>query len=361
VGLEIVALAGAPVRLRGAIIGLGNVAAQGHLPGWRRRSDATITAAADSRPERREALTAVFPSARWYDSVEELFAIERDQLDFVDICTPPASHATLCRSALSWGLHVLCEKPLVIAPEELRGLPGLSAERERALVTVHNWKHAPVLARVTELVRDGAVGEVRRVKWETHRREPAVAAGADPNWRVDPAQSGGGVLMDHGWHALYTVTQWVPGPPRTVAARLETRRHHQWPIEDTADLFLAFADASAEVFLTWAESDRRNRVEVSGTQGSLTVDGGRLERRDVQKRLLEEAELPSLADGSHHPDWFDGVITEFLSEARGDGPRGRNLAEATLCANLVDLARESSRQGGTPLPVERLAGSRRRR
>ena len=133
--------------LRGALIGVGNVAVQGHLPGWRRREDATITAAVDSRPERREALHAVFPSARWYDSVEDLFALERENLDFVDICTPPASHAMLSRSALSWSLHVLCEKPLVVAPEELRGIPLLAAERERALVTVHNWKHSAVATR----------------------------------------------------------------------------------------------------------------------------------------------------------------------------------------------------------------------
>jgi predicted dehydrogenase len=154
-----------------------------------------------------------FPNARWYETAE-LLATER--LDFVDICTPPASHATLCRSALSWGLHVLCEKPLVIAPEELRGLPILSAERDRALVTVHNWKHAPALARVTELVRDGAVGEVRRVKWETHRREPATAAGAGQLARRSGAV-GGGVLMDHGWHALHRDAVGA-GPPRTVAA-----------------------------------------------------------------------------------------------------------------------------------------------
>jgi len=153
----------------------------------------------------------------------------------------------------------------------------------------------------------------------------------------------------------------MPGPPRTIAAGLETRRHHEWPLEDTADLFLAYADASAEVFLSWAESERRNRVEISGSRGSISIDGGRLERRDEQKRIAEHVELPSLTEGSHHPDWFDGVIDEFLAEARQDAPPGRNLAEATLCANLVDLAKESSRQGGQPLPVERLAGSRRRR
>jgi len=347
--------------LRGALIGVGNVAVQGHLPGWRRREDATITAAVDSRPERREALHAVFPSARWYDSVEDLFALERENLDFVDICTPPASHAMLSRSALSWSLHVLCEKPLVVAPEELRGIPLLAAERERALVTVHNWKHSAVATRLTTLVREGVIGDVRRIRWETHRREPAIASGDGPNWRVDPAQSGGGVLMDHGWHALYAISQWMAGAPRTIAAQLETRKHHDWPLEDTADLFLAYADASAEVFLTWAESERRNRIEIIGTTGSLSVDGGRLERRDAQRRMLAEEELPSLTEGSHHPEWFDGVIREFLGEARGETPPGRNLAEATLCANLVDLAKESNRQGGQPLPVERLAGSRRRR
>lgn len=347
--------------LRGALIGVGHVAAQGHLPGWKRRADATITAGVDSRPERREALAAVFPDAKWYESVEDLFAIERDQLDFVDICTPPSSHASLCRSALSWSLHVLCEKPLVVAPEELRGIPLLAAERGKALVTVHNWKHSAVVTRLTTLVREGTVGDVRRIRWETHRREPAVAAGAGPNWRLDPAQAGGGVLVDHGWHALYAVSQWLPAAPRTIAARLETRKHHDFPLEDTADLFLAYADASAEIFLTWAESDRRNRVEIGGTNGSLSVDGGRLERRDSQGRLLAEEELPSLAEGSHHPEWFDGVIREFLGEARGETPPGRNLGEATLCANLVDLAKESNRQGGQPLPVERLPGSRRRR
>jgi predicted dehydrogenase len=191
---------------------------QGHLPGWRRREDATITAASTRGPSgaRRSTPSSERP---WYDSVEDLFALERENLDFVDICTPPASHAMLSRSALSWSLHVLCEKPLVVAPEELRGIPLLAAERERALVTVHNWKHSAVATRLTTLVREGVIGDVRRIRWETHRREPAIASGDGPNWRVDPAQSGGGVLMDHGWHALYAISQWMAGAPRTIAAR----------------------------------------------------------------------------------------------------------------------------------------------
>src|SRR5262245_63195166 len=101
--------------LRGAILGLGNVAVHAHLPGWRARSDVEIVAATDPAPGRMEMAARVLPGARWYDSAEDLLAAER--LDFVDICAPPSSHAGLVAAALDRGLDVLCEKPLVSDPE----------------------------------------------------------------------------------------------------------------------------------------------------------------------------------------------------------------------------------------------------
>jgi predicted dehydrogenase len=343
--------------LKGAILGVGNVAVQGHLPAWKERGDVEIVAAADARSDRLDLLSETLPDVRKYASAEELLASER--LDFVDVCTPPATHAALARAALERSFHVLCEKPLVLLPEELRGLPALAAEKERTLFTVHNWKHAPVLERVSELVRTGTIGEVRHCRWETLRERPAVAVGDTGNWRVDPAQSGGGVLADHGWHALYVLQAWMPTTPRTVAARLSTRKHHDYPIEDTADLMLFHPSASAEIFLTWAADERANRMELSGTRGKLQLDGGRLSLMDVDgARTVEEWTFPSLTEGSHHPDWFGGVINEFFAEAESPRARGHNLAEAALCANVLALAKESNRRGGEPLSAERAIGPR---
>jgi predicted dehydrogenase len=347
------------MALKGAFIGVGNVALLGHLPGWQARSDAKIVAACDSRPERRDALARELPDVHWYDTPEDL--LSREPLDFVDICTPPSTHGMLVRQSLARSLHVLCEKPLVLAPEELRGLPALSAEKERALVTVHNWLHAPPLAKIGELLRSGSIGELRRVRWETRRTEPAPTAGED-NWRLDPAQSGGGILQDHGWHALYVVSSWVGTAPRTVAARLENRGAANSEIEDTADFFLVYPAASAEVFLTWAGDERANRAEVEGTRGILKLDGGRLTLEEKSgARPVQEWTLPALTEGSQHPEWFGGVIETFLGEVLEPRERGRNLGEATLCANVLSLARESSRRGGEPLPVDRMASRTRSR
>ena len=77
--------------LKGALLGAGHVALHGHLPGWREVEEARIVAAADPRPDGRAVLAEHAPGLRFYASAEELLL--REELDFVDVCTPPDRHA----------------------------------------------------------------------------------------------------------------------------------------------------------------------------------------------------------------------------------------------------------------------------
>ncbi len=333
--------------MRGAIIGLGNVAIHGHLPGWLARGDVQIVAATDVQPARRAVCEERLPRARWYDSVATLFAEAR--LDFVDICTPPSSHAALIQAALERGLHVLCEKPLVRSLDELGSVAALARRTGRVLHTVHNWHHAPIVRRAADLLRAGDIGDPRRVIWHTLRSQPAVVGGGGDNWRLDPEVAGGGVLSDHGWHVCYVIQRWVGTWPVAVSARLETRRHTRWAVEDTASLALTFPGAAAEVLLTWAANERRNWAALEGTAGRIELrDDTLVLTRDGAERRWP---CPPLSSGSHHPDWFDAVAERFLAEASGDEPPGPNLQEATLCVMVEHLARESSRRGGETLAV----------
>jgi predicted dehydrogenase len=338
-------------RLRGAIVGVGNVAVHGHLPGWLARPEVRIAAVADTDPARRAMAASLLPGVPLYASAEALMAAEA--LDFVDVCTPPASHAGLIQAALERDVHVLCEKPLVSSPGALAALAALAAQRARVLHTVHNWHHAPVVARTSALVAAGAVGPVERITWETLRLRPAAAG--DPrggNWRVDPDVAGGGVLTDHGWHVFYVIARWMGSAiPIAVTAALERRRHRQWAVEDTARVAIGFPGATAEVLLTWAADERRNRAEVRGRDGVLRLEDDALvlERAGAEERWSCP---PGLSAGSHHPEWFHGVAEEFLAAVTGRAPREGNLAEASLCVALEALARESSRRGAQPLPVQ---------
>src|SRR5262245_58291021 len=335
--------------VRGAIVGLGNVALDGHLPGWAAGTDVEIVAITDVDPARRAEAAARVPAARWCDSSDELLATPR--LDFVDICTPPSSHAALIEHALTRGVHVLCEKPLVRSRDELVAVSRLAAARRRVLHTVHNWHHAPIVRRTAELVREGAIGRVTHVTWHTLRARPAATRdGQGINWRLDPSVAGGGILTDHGWHVFYVVQRWVGARPVAVRARLEKRKHAALAVEDTATVGLTFPDATAEIVLTWAADERRNWAEVRGTTGTLELQddtlvldrGGRTERWPCP---------PALSKGSAHPDWFAPVAAGFVT-AMGAGDGHANLAEASLCVLLESLARESSRRGGETLKVD---------
>jgi len=335
--------------LRCAVIGLGNVAIQGHLPGWLDRADVRIVAAADARTSQRAECEARLPDARWYAAPEDLLCGEH--LDFVDICTPPSSHAPLIERSLNRGLHVLCEKPLVSSTEALRRVVTAAAAAGRVLHTVHNWHHAPILRLAGDLIHQGRIGCVRRIVWETLRVKPAAAGdGRDGNWRVDPAVAGGGVLTDHGWHVFYVLPRWVGARPTRVSARLETRRHTAFAVEDTASVRLVFPDAVADILLTWAADERRNTVAVEGTDGRLELLDDTLVL-EAKGGLRRWPGLPALSDGSHHPDWFHKVADHFLAAVAGDVPAESNLAEAALCSEIEQLARESSRRGSVELAV----------
>jgi predicted dehydrogenase len=335
--------------LRGAIVGLGNVAVHGHLPGWRVRPAVRIAAVADTNPERRALAADLLPSARFYASAGDLFAAE--PLDFVDICTPPSSHAGIIAAALEHGLHVLCEKPLVLSSTALAELAAAAARRDRVLHTVHNWHHASIVERAGRLIAAGAIGPVEHIAWETLRLRPAPAGNERrPNWRVDPDVAGGGVLSDHGWHVFYVLRRWVGEDPTAIRAALERRQHRQWAVEDTARVSIEFPGATADIFLTWAADERRNRAQVRGRDGILRLDDDVLvlERAGTLERWSCP---PGLSAGSQHPEWFHPVAESFIAAATGRAPRQGNLPEAWLCVTLETLARDSSRRGGARLPV----------
>jgi predicted dehydrogenase len=333
--------------LRGAFIGFGNVAANAHLPGWRAYDDVQIVAATDALSTRRDAFLQWCPEGRWYERVDDLLANE--PLHFVDICTPPSTHVALIKQALAAGFHVLCEKPLVTRPEDARSVVEASASAGRLVHSVHNWLKAPICLKVSALVDEGTIGPTRSIHWQTVRTKPAVAIAPEgrANWRVDPQQAGGGILLDHGWHALYCTARWG-GAPMGVAAVLENRRFIEWPIEDTATIDVDLISGTGHIYLTWAGDERSNAIEIVGEEGRLSVANDRL-MLSTNSGDRHWTCPPSLAEGSHHLDWFIGVAQDFRTAVMTGGKS--NLNDAVLCAHLIALAQRSSAAGGVRLSL----------
>lgn len=330
----------------GAIIGLGNVALNGHLPAWKKNQRFKITAGIDSLPDRRKTFSDLMPEAGCFSSLEEYGSLRPD---FVDICTPPHTHFTIAKQALEKGYHVLCEKPLVISESDFQILGELAQKHSKVLMTVHNWKFAPICKKIAEIVHSGVLGELKHCAWYVLRNGPSITTDTN-NWRLDPKKAGGGILVDHGWHAFYLLLEWMNANPQTVYASLENRQYENLPVEDTAKIKLQFNDnLTAEVFLTWASRVRRNWGIIEGSKAILQIEDDSLKVTDNLPTSGSASASysfdPPLSQGSHHPEWFSGVIQEFETEINNPELRGRNLKTAKSCLKLIERAKESSQQG----------------
>ena len=173
------------------------------------------------------------------------------------------------KRALGADLHVLCEKPLVTRSDDARLIAAASASAGRVVHTVHNWLKAPICSQDFGVDRRSAIVApiwlLATVALACGRFRPLKAAA---NWRLDPAIAGGGILFDHGWHALYCIVRWA-GVPHGIAAVLETRRFHESPLEDTATLSLDLISGTGDIYLTWAGEERSNSIEIEGEQGRI--------------------------------------------------------------------------------------------
>ena len=195
--------------LNGAIVGFGNVARHGHWPAYQQSRSLRIVALVDPHLS-REAANHDLPV---YPSIT--LAASDHRLDFVDICAPPASHAPLVLEALNLNLHAIVEKPLVLTTDDFDVVARIALARSRIVLPVHNWRYAPALQQASATLHRGEIGALRSAEIDVWR--PAACGSADsPAWRQNRAVAGGGIVLDHGWHAFYLMMEWFGGRPDTV-------------------------------------------------------------------------------------------------------------------------------------------------
>lgn len=318
-------------------MGFGEVARHGHWPAYAESHQLAIVAIVDRSAERRELAVSLSPGVRAYESLDALAAEET--LDFVDICTPPALHGGPVIASLERGWHVVCEKPFLLDADDLKRARALAEARGVAAVPVHNWKYAPIVREATARLRRGDIGRLERVEIETERLRDFKGADPErPNWRRDPAVAGGGILMDHGWHALYLALHWFadqPGGPTAVDADF----HRPGPdaVEDEARVRLRFAHGEASIALTWNGTTRRNTMRLAGDRGSMTIADDRLLVHGTAGD--EEVVFPvALSGGSHHADWFAAFIPTLAGYFKDPAASRASFDEAAVCFGIIQRA-----------------------
>ncbi len=318
------------MTMRVGIVGCGLIG--------RKRADAlgaaNLTACADIDLSRAQSLAGPHSAIAMSDWRE---LIARDDVDVVIVATINSLLAEVSAAALDAGKHVLVEKP---AARNVTELDEVIAAQERSGRLVHvgfNHRYHPALLKARELFDSGVLGEMMFVRG---RYGHGGRVGYEREWRADPAQSGGGELIDQGVHLIDLARQFlgdftdVMGEARTFFWKM--------PVDDNAFLHLRTATGRT-AFLHASCTEWKNlfSLEIYGALGKLQIEG--LGGSYGVERLTWYRMLPEMGPPETTAWEYPGAdrswsveTTEFLEDIRLSRTPSANLQDARAALEIVE-------------------------
>jgi predicted dehydrogenase len=213
--------------------------------------------------------------------------IERKDIDIVDICTPPGTHAEIAAAAAAAGKAVFTEKPFAI--DYADGKKAVDAAQRAGVLNAvgFNYRRLPAVSLMKRMIDEGAIGKVQlwRGCWLSDEFvDPQIPF----DWRFE-RKMGGTTIADLGSHMI-DMALWMVGEVSEVSAQSATfvpeRANPEKPgakrsveIDDASSALMNFANGCRGVLEMARTCIRRPcdfTVEVNGTKGTLRFDYARL-------------------------------------------------------------------------------------
>ena len=139
---------------------------------------------------------------KYYSDAVDL--INDVEVNAIYIATPPDSHEAYCLAALAAGKPVYVEKPMALNQQAAKRMMEFAEERDVKLVVAHYRRAQPYFNKIKLLLDENAIGRVMYARLDYRKRAVTTAEILDPKiaWRLNPAQSGGGLFHDLAPHQL---------------------------------------------------------------------------------------------------------------------------------------------------------------
>jgi predicted dehydrogenase len=275
---------------------------QAILDGAAQSERTDIVAIASRDQARAEEYAREHGLERAYGTYEAL--LEDPQLEVIYISLPNSMHVEWSIRALEAGKHVLCEKPLDRRVEAVERAFDTAEREALLLMEAFMYRHHPQTQKAAELVRAGAIGELRQL-----RSRFSFTLADESDVRLDP-ELDGGALMDLGCYCI-SMQRVLAGEPELVFGR---QRIGGKGVDVGFAGLLDFGGGVFGEFHCGFDLPEGNGLEAVGSEGSLLVrdpvrcrdphvevNGNRIDVDDVDRYFLQVENFSAAVLGDAEP------------------------------------------------------------
>lgn len=325
------------MKVRWGVLSTARHAANTVIPAIQASSNGEVIAVAsrDAGRAREFASQRGIPAS--YGDYEGLLA--DPNVDVIYIPLPNQLHKEWTIRAAQAGKHVLCEKPFALNAADAVEMVEAFRQAGRLVAEAFQWRHHPQGQRVRELVRQGAIGDLRLIDagFSFMLDRPG-----DVRW--DPAL-GGGALYDVGCYPI-SFTRFITGQePLSVTAQIQ---RGETGVDMLGVATLEFP-GGVLAHLNWSFAlPLRRYFEAVGTEGSLVVnraynpkgDPGEILRFGVDRELIELIPLPP-------QNSYTLMVQDFNAAVQGERDLMFPPDDAVGNMDVIDAIFLAAREGRT--------------
>lgn len=285
-----------------------------------------------------------------YPTIESLVRKSGLLPNFAFVAPPHDQHKHTVKALLEAGIDVLKEKPLAINHSDAEEMVGVAQANGRRLSTLCQRRFSERYQTLGKLLPQ--LGKVSAV----HVKETISVPNLDIGWRAERVRSGGGVVLDMGYHMLDQLVALLGDEYEVVSARIIKSRHGTYSVEDTAYLTILFqGHIFVTVYLSRSSPSQQEEIEIIGEQGSMHLDENTvyLKKWDGSDQV-ETFRTSTLETASH---LMSRAVSEFLQcdDLERTHLIKRDLAVMRLIDNVYveahsqQLGSESSSSSKSPM------------
>jgi predicted dehydrogenase len=235
-------------------------------------------------------------------SEEELLSLDADA---VYIATPAYLHCSQVLAAAAAGKHILCEKPLGMSNDEAQQMIAACEQAGVMLGIAFMMRFQSQHQAALKLINEGRLGQPVYGRAQLSCWYPPM----DGAWRQNPAQGGGGSLMDMGGHCIDLLEMFF-GEVKTVSCSIH-RSVHAYESEDSAVALLTFAGgamATVDAFFCIPDAGSKNVLELYGSKGSILACGTIGQGEAGEMKAFFEGDKAAYDAGQMARDPGEGLI-----------------------------------------------------